>query len=357
MKAVKKFLETFGKRSDIDVEQSDLHESLAANEESTTPENTNYKMTSMLSTIKKVTEGVSRLKVHLSQMNSKIDKSTQLLSSTNQRMKEDEVLIQKLLTVIKEMSRAKDSISDLKESIRKINVKTQAINDIVAKTQLLSFNASLEASHAGQYGKGFVVVAEEVGRLAKTSGLAAKEIQNQITVSQGQIDATLSNFEKRFENGLDICREISNGQSKSFIFVNQTQDFLRTLSSECALQRSHADGIEVFTKSINEKINELANVNYRTVLKTQADDDVVSEVNFSEGKELSEFIDPSASLVSAEMNNAVKTSTLDEAHGDDDNIRITKISENTQQWIEKGKNVSVSTDEVDADDPSFSSQE
>ncbi|MEQ1664059.1 MAG: methyl-accepting chemotaxis protein, partial [Bdellovibrionales bacterium] len=251
----------------------------------------------------------------------------------------------------------KDSISNLKESIRKINVKTQAINDIVAKTQLLSFNASLEASHAGQYGKGFVVVAEEVGRLAKTSGLAAKEIQNQITVSQGQIDTTLLNFEKRFENGLDICRDIANGQSKSFIFLTQTQDFLRNLSSECALQKSHADGIEVFTKSINEKINELANVNIRTVLKTQTDDDVVAEVNFSEAEGLNEFIDPSSRLDSAEMNNAVKATALDDVQGDDDNSRITKISENTQQWIEKSKNVSVSTDGIDADDPSFSSQE
>ncbi|MDO9184284.1 MAG: methyl-accepting chemotaxis protein [Bacteriovorax sp.] len=57
-----------------------------------------------------------------------------------------------------------------------IDEKTKVIDDIVFQTKLLSFNASVEAARAGEQGKGFAVVAEEVGKLAQSSGEAAKEI-------------------------------------------------------------------------------------------------------------------------------------------------------------------------------------
>ena len=66
-------------------------------------------------------------------------------------------------------------IAEIINVISAIGDKTKVINDIVFQTKLLSFNASVEAARAGENGKGFSVVAEEVGNLAQMSGAAAKE--------------------------------------------------------------------------------------------------------------------------------------------------------------------------------------
>jgi len=96
---------------------------------------------------------------------------------------------------------------DMAEIIREISAKTAVINDIVFKTQLLAFNASIEAARAGQHGRGFAVVAEEVGNLADTSGLAAKEIQVLLEDSQRQVSKIVEDTQRRVSEGQSVSRQ------------------------------------------------------------------------------------------------------------------------------------------------------
>ena len=96
------------------------------------------------------------------------------------------------MTSISESTEDLDSINN---SIRGIQ-KTQVINDIVFQTQLLSFNASIEAAKAGVHGKGFSVVAEEVGKLAVLSGTAASEISEILKESSKTISTTMKIIER-----------------------------------------------------------------------------------------------------------------------------------------------------------------
>jgi methyl-accepting chemotaxis protein len=63
-------------------------------------------------------------------------------------------------------------------SLKNIELKTNDIEDIVFKTKLLSFNASVEAARAREAGKGFTVVTTEVGMLAESSQKASFEIKS-----------------------------------------------------------------------------------------------------------------------------------------------------------------------------------
>lgn len=76
--------------------------------------------------------------------------------------------------------------------INSISSKTALIDDIVMQTKLLSFNASVEAARAGEQGKGFVVVSEEIGNLARTSGSASKEISELLTQSKQETEKILA---------------------------------------------------------------------------------------------------------------------------------------------------------------------
>jgi len=63
------------------------------------------------------------------------------------------------------------------ESMKVISERIQIVQEIAAQTNLLALNATIEAARAGEHGRGFAVVATEVGKLAETSGQAAKQIQ------------------------------------------------------------------------------------------------------------------------------------------------------------------------------------
>ncbi len=71
---------------------------------------------------------------------------------------------------------------DLAKSITSINKITSILNEISDQTRLLSLNASIEAARAGESGRGFMVVAEEVGKLAEQSNIKTSEIEALVTI-------------------------------------------------------------------------------------------------------------------------------------------------------------------------------
>ncbi len=108
-------------------------------------------------------------------------------------------------------------LSQIKEMIQSISEKTSLIDDIVFQTKLLAFNASVEASRAGEHGKGFAVVAEEVGNLAENSGKTSKEINEIVnksfSVVESVMEKTSTNFNE-LNNALitEIDKSIKSSQ-------------------------------------------------------------------------------------------------------------------------------------------------
>lgn len=79
-----------------------------------------------------------------------------------------------------ELTNGLDKMETVQDSIRTISETAVVVNDIATQTNLLAFNAAIEAARVGENGEGFSIVADEVRRLAERNAAAAREISNQI---------------------------------------------------------------------------------------------------------------------------------------------------------------------------------
>jgi methyl-accepting chemotaxis protein len=157
----------------------------------------------------------------IQQTSSSITEIRSMLAETEKRVREVQLLtsemdveasggreiMQKLERSMYTIEETNRQIESFEEILSQIQAKTQVINDIVFKTQLLSFNASIEAARAGQYGRGFSVVAEEVGKLAMMSGDAAREIDQLLGQSAERVSRIVGSVNEKVRDGKGVSQD------------------------------------------------------------------------------------------------------------------------------------------------------
>ncbi len=106
-------------------------------------------------------------------MNGRMKETVNISQKGKEVMQGVDTAMQRIDSSVRQLQRAIDEVGNVSGEITNI---TRVIGDIADETNLLSLNASIEAARAGAAGKGFTVVASEIGKLAQTSMESVKHI-------------------------------------------------------------------------------------------------------------------------------------------------------------------------------------
>ena len=251
--------------------------------------------TEQFSEVEHASKNADALKMHMDSVSKTLRTSTEKIQSTTKAAETGRTSVKnavdqmtKIETSVSESARV---IAQLGEESDKIGKIVDAISEIAEQTNLLALNAAIEAARAGEHGKGFAVVADEVRKLAEQSRESAQEISTLIgsiqTKAQDAVQAMQSGVEN-VKNGADAV----DGAGETFgEIVDMVTEVEHGSHQMGRIVAELVDSTEIITKSV-----ENISVKSREVAK---ESETVSASSEEQSATMHEIADASRSL--AEM--------------------------------------------------------
>ncbi|WP_034641366.1 methyl-accepting chemotaxis protein [Desulfovibrio inopinatus] len=164
--------------------------------------------------------------------------------------------------VLVEMDQVKTASSHLKDDMNRLGHQAEnigqvltVISDIADQTNLLALNAAIEAARAGEAGKGFAVVADEVRKLAEKTMVATKEVGDAILAIQESAKTNMENMEHSVEligNTAELASFSGQSLDEIMELVDTVSDQVRAIATASEEQSSASESINLSISEVNE---------------------------------------------------------------------------------------------------------
>ncbi|MEI8594970.1 methyl-accepting chemotaxis protein [Photobacterium sp. Hal280] len=164
-------------------------------------------------------------------------------------------------SLAREVETATEVISELNHHSQSITTILSTIQNIAEQTNLLALNAAIEAARAGEQGRGFAVVADEVRVLSQRTHASTQEIQQMIETLQkttGSAVGIMSDSRRLAETSVDDANSASASLAQIISAITNISDMATQIASAAEEQSSVTSEITRNTESIRDVSNDLA---------------------------------------------------------------------------------------------------
>ncbi|MBO6514425.1 MAG: methyl-accepting chemotaxis protein [Phycisphaerales bacterium] len=167
--------------------------------------------------------------------------------------------VEEMQGIAREVQSSADTINTLGQKSQMIGEIIAVINDIADQTNLLALNAAIEAARAGEHGRGFAVVADEVRKLAERTTEATEEVSQSILGIQTETESAVTLIEagsERVGKGVDLASQAGEALRSIVDGSKGVQGMVQDIAAAANEQTAAADEIARAVEGINSVTSE-----------------------------------------------------------------------------------------------------
>jgi methyl-accepting chemotaxis protein len=222
-------------------------------------------ITNAATAMEEMATSVQHISVNSVDIAAKTDETTELAANGSAVVGR---IISSIDDISKSVNQNSENVNELNNASQKISQVVAVISGIAEQTNLLALNAAIEAARAGEQGRGFAVVADEVRQLASRTQKSTAEISESIQFNQEKSLSAVKNMEKELTlvNQSVEAAEIASGTIEEIVSViNLINDMMQQIATANEEQAVVADDIakqlgsvDTLTRDVNRGVEQLS---------------------------------------------------------------------------------------------------
>ncbi len=193
-----------------------------------------------------ISDGAQQQSAAFEELSSSVQANAENASAANQISKEVAIGAKKAEAAL---DNTVESMGSIEKGSKQMAEAVELITDIADQTNLLALNAAIEAARAGEHGKGFAVVADEVRQLAERSATSAKEIQALIKDNLKQVNNGVTVSKEAGEITKGIIDNIKKIADQIQSIANASQEQAAAMEENTSITESNAAAAEELAAS------------------------------------------------------------------------------------------------------------